>query len=94
MKFRKKPVEVEAMRWPGFEGTDFDHWLTADDHRKVTIDYASVAEHEGAPLLIDTLEGTMTADVDDWVVRGIKGELYPVKPDIFDATYEPVEVKA
>ena len=42
-------------------------------------------------LEIETLEGTMRADPGDWIVTGIKGEQYPVKPDIFEATYEPVE---
>lgn len=40
-------------------------------------------------MLIDTLEGSMTARSGDWVIRGVKGELYPCKPDIFEATYEP-----
>lgn len=40
---------------------------------------------------IQTLEGTMVGDINDWIIRGVKGELYPCKPDIFEATYEPVE---
>ena len=42
------------------------------------------------PLDIETLEGTMRANAGDWIIRGVKGELYPCKPDIFEATYEPV----
>ena len=45
------------------------------------------------PLHIETLEGVMLANVGDWVITGIKGEQYPCKPDIFEATYEPVEEK-
>lgn len=47
--------------------------------------------HVQDTLLIPTLEGTMRAGVGDWIIRGIKGELYPCKDDIFRATYEPVE---
>ena len=42
-------------------------------------------------LEIETLEGTMKADKGDWIIRGVKGELYPCKPDVFDLTYEEVE---
>ena len=48
------------------------------------------ATYNGEQLLISTLEGQMRADVGDWVIRGVKGEFYPCKPDIFAATYEPV----
>ena len=54
-----------------------------------------VRDAEGRPrisLLIPTLEGTMQADENDWIIRGVKGELYPCKPDIFAATYEPADV--
>ncbi len=88
-KFRKKPVIVEAMqlRW--------DTW-------NEMCDFADVKpESKGGPygrqmgeeliLVIPTLEGTMEAFQNDWVIRGIKGELYPCKPDIFEETYEAVE---
>lgn len=94
MKFRKKPVVIEAARWPGREGTEFDDFLTTEDHRAVSIDYAAVEDFEAAPLLVETLEGVMKADPDDWIIRGVRGELYPCKPDIFAATYEPVEVSS
>ena len=48
----------------------------------------SAEVNELQPVEIHTLEGTMTAGVGDWIIRGVKGELYPCKPDIFDATYE------
>ena len=47
-----------------------------------------------APLDIPTLEGVMHANPGDWIIRGVKGELYPCKPDIFEASYEPVEGEA
>jgi hypothetical protein len=46
---------------------------------------------QGISLSIPTLEGTMQASENDWIIRGVKGELYPCKPDIFAATYEPAE---
>lgn len=45
----------------------------------------------GQYLEVETLEGTMTADLGDWIIRGVQGELYPCKPDIFAATYEPAD---
>ncbi len=99
-KFRKKPVVVEAvqLRW----GT----WNEMCDHvgvGKVSdgkpegcyIDAAGKATATpGASnelgLLIPTLEGLMTAREGDYVIRDVKGELYPCKPDIFEQTYEPV----
>lgn len=42
-------------------------------------------------MIIDTLEGAMVANVGDWIIKGVNGELYPCKPDIFEKTYEPVE---
>jgi len=53
----------------------------------------TVADIDGYPnaLMISTLEGVMQADPGDWIIQGIKGELYPCKPDIFEQTYEPVE---
>lgn len=92
-KYRKKPVEIEAMAWPGKEGTPFDDWLTAPDHGTVSIDHAAVDDEwdDLAPLLIRTLEGVMTAQPGDYVIRGVQGELYPCKPDIFEATYEPAD---
>lgn len=76
-KVRKKPVEVEAFRWQGENVDGFDLLVTrtADGEEK-------------RRLRIETLEGTMWASVGDVIIRGIKGECYPVKPDIFDATYE------
>lgn len=88
--YRKKPVVIEAAVWPGREGTYFDNWLTADDHRRVGIQYDDEDPDDPAVLLIETLEGTMTAQPGDYVIRGVKGELYPCKPDIFEATYEAV----
>ena len=87
MKFRKKPVEVEAVRYaePG-NINPILLWIASNGgraHRNVRrFDQALV-------IVIETLEGDMAADQGDWIIRGIKGEFYPYKPDIFEATYEP-----
>ncbi len=79
--FRKKPVVIEAMQVPQSPG-DCDalcDWLGEGG------DWIAA---ENA-ILIDTLEGEMRANVGDWIIRGVKGEIYPCKPDIFAATYDP-----
>lgn len=84
MKYRKKPVIVEAMQYPGMrelnDATKVLAWL--DEH--------GVIHRHDAGLIIVTLEGNMQADPGDWIIKGVKGEFYPCKPDIFEATYEPV----
>ena len=81
-RYRKRPIEIEAFRWqPDIPGryADLPHWLIMSNY--------SLGPNDS--LLIRTLEGTMRADPGDWIIRGVKGELYPCKPDIFEATYEP-----
>lgn len=88
-KFRKKPVVIEAWQVPaiGEYSPDTPAWLL---QAVVSSKIESVKPADGA-LLIHTLEGVMRADVGDWVIQGVKGELYPCKPDIFAATYEAAE---
>lgn len=84
MKYRKKPVVVEAVQfdpdtypWPdGMQPWPDEHGNTPKD---MSWGY------------IDTLEGRMHVRADDWIITGVKGERYPCKPDIFTATYEAVE---
>ena len=90
MKFRKKPVIIEAvqLRW--------DTWSEMCDHAGVgqLSDGKPEGFHPGdghIGLHIPTLEGLMTAEEGDWIIRGVAGELYPCKPDIFEATYELAE---
>ena len=79
--FRKKPVVIEAWRnVPGISDM-FPDWMKA----------GSITASDDGSLNIVTLEGVMRADPGDWTIRGVKGELYPCKPDIFAATYEPVD---
>ncbi len=85
-KYRKKPVVIEAFQLPPLN-TDPDPDLVAflgKSDRPIT------SERDGT-LAITTLEGTMTAEPGDYIIRGVQGEYYPCKPDIFEATYEPVE---
>lgn len=81
MKYVKKPVVVEAIQWDGKNTND----VLAFGPGKITY-----TEITGSHLMIFTLEGTMTAIVGDWIIKGIKGEFYPCKPDIFEASYEAV----
>lgn len=81
MKFRKRPVEINAIRWSG-------------DNINEVADFIGRATNifrKGADLRIRTLEGTMICSKGDYLIKGVKGEFYPCKPDIFRETYEPVE---
>lgn len=108
MKYRKKPVEVEAVRWEGDIQSSqqlFD-LLGGGIHKDCKmwiphVPYNDKIDTGGNPLTdepyvvkIGTLEGMMTAQVGDWIIKGVKDEVYPCKPDIFDATYEKVTDEA
>ena len=85
-KFRKKPVVIEAVQFNG--GYSFDEMLT--DFGKEFADVVTYSNRAN-DLQIHTLEGVMNAAPGDWVIRGVKGEFYPCKPDIFAATYDLAE---
>ena len=90
MKYRKKPVVIEAVQWTGdnllavinFTG------LHESAARWSWGGYEQVVSEKGLKIFTD--EGPLMAAVGDWIIKGIKGEFYPCKPDIFEATYEPV----
>lgn len=87
-RFRKKPVEIEAVQF-----TDLDSYLAIVEWMKASGDTHALADEvrfETPLMLLKTLEGTMAANPGDWVIRGVQGEFYPCKPDIFNATYEAV----
>jgi hypothetical protein len=97
MKFRKKPVIIEAIHltedlfWETYDG-DF-HKPLPEPFNKFSFCGSFHAGNKTisfAYINISTLEGTMRADLGDWIIKGIKGEFYPCKPDIFEATYEQV----
>lgn len=87
MRYRKKTVVIEAMQWLGDNRIRVAHFIANGGK----IDMDAIAHVPGDAVLIDTLEGRMRADKGDWIIKGVKGEFYPCKPDIFAATYEPVE---
>lgn len=83
--FRKKPIVIKAVQWHGNNWTEIAVFHRGDD-------FLTEQQEDGSRnLLIRTLEGTMSALPGDWVIEGVKGEVYPCKPDIFEATYEPAE---
>lgn len=85
MKYRKKPVVIQAVRWDG-------NMATVEPLLMGGLGTPGHVEQEltDPSLIIVTLEGRMRADVGDFIIKGVKGELYPCKPDIFEATYELV----
>ena len=95
-KFRKKPVVIEAVQYTGLDlGRDASHnsanevieWVGRGDGGVS----ARVAYEKDRELYIRTLEGEMHISVGDWVIKGVAGEFYPCKPDIFEKTYEAAE---
>jgi hypothetical protein len=100
-RYRKKPVEIEAvqLRWDTWdEMCSFAGVGPEEDKPEGCYIDAEGYTHDAPPsndallgLRIPTLEGTMLATEGDWVIKGIQGELYPCKPEIFEATYEQVE---
>lgn len=86
MKFRKKPVVIEAVQWCGAADTNrIINWLA---QQKANIEGWLFHDHD---ITIPTLEGDHRAMPGDWIIRGVKGEFYPCKPDIFEATYEAAD---
>jgi len=89
-KFRKIPVEIEAVQWNGqnlkeiIDFTGLNETAQSWDWEE----FEQVVKQDG--LKIFTLEGTMMANIGDYVIRGVQGEFYPCKPDIFKQTYEQV----
>jgi len=90
-KYRKKPVEIEAVKWTGDNHREMFNFLGGEDADYITaigvnfyIDWTKI---EGG-LIIKTLEGEHIATIGDYIIKGVKGEYYPCKPDIFEITYE------
>lgn len=93
-KFRKRPLVITAMQFDGTikSARSICKWANADALDDpicayITHDGDKITAHD---FLVDTLEGPLQASVGDWIIRGVAGEFYPCKPDIFAATYEPV----
>lgn len=84
MKFVKKKVVIEAVHWNGIEVSETPKWILEALNSEVLV-------HFGDKIQVRTLEGVMTASPGDYIIKGVDGELYPCKPDIFEKTYEKVE---
>lgn len=78
-KYRKKPVVIEAVQWVGNNLSDIETFIGRNVKNKETT------------IVIRTLEGDMEASIGDYIIKGVNGEFYPCKPDIFDKTYEEVK---
>jgi hypothetical protein len=91
--FRKKPVVIEARQWNGTASgaTPIIDWILTGERSARYHDAADAVPDARTEIAIDTLEGTITASPGDWIIRGVQGEFYPCKPDIFEATYEPAD---
>lgn len=88
MKYRKKPVVIEAIQFTGLASLNkmTNHW------QKAFLDVADFdADEEKENFFIETLEGNHCANLGDYIIKGIKGEFYPCKPDIFEASYEAAD---
>lgn len=84
MKYKSKPVEIEAIQWNGAGfSIPMPTWLAE------AVAAGNVIRHDGS-LHIITLEGTMECSPQDWIICGTEGELYPCKPSVFARKYEPV----
>lgn len=83
--YTKRAVTIEARQWPGDDPASVITWM---------LGYGTVPHIVRDALLIPTLEGAVLASPGDWVVRGVHDEFYPVKPEIFEKTYEPARTPA
>lgn len=89
MRFRKKPVVIEARQWTGDNFDELFMWGSPNGgllHAKIVM---ADCGQDPQKLYIVTLEGDMLATIGDWIIQGVNGEFYPCKPDIFEKTYEP-----
>lgn len=82
-KYRKRPVVIEAMQYHGDENFNLVRMFVGDNR--------PIHQLGDSVIGIETLEGVMQANPGDWIIRGVKGECYPCKPDIFEMTYELAE---
>lgn len=83
-RYRKKPVVIEATQW--WPGSEVEGVVFPDPN---PTDNPNLAGARSEPAIL-TLEGPLRVSPGDWIITGVKGERYPCKPDIFEATYEPV----
>lgn len=98
-KYRKKPVIIEAIQWNGHNINDIKMFVGSSLNVITHKHYdpssepgsTSMVSWEDYTIFIHTLEGDMKCDKGDYIIRGVNGEFYPCKPDIFDKTYEVID---
>ena len=79
-RYKTKPCEIEAIQWTGENLTELLDW-----------GQGNILWNDVDDLFIDTLEGRLKADINDYIIKGLKGEFYPCKPDVFEKKYEKVD---
>ena len=88
--YRKKPIVIEARQYPAYnEAQDIDEWF--EDLRKLALWCGGYLDGGTYDIIIPTLEGDMHSSTNDYIIKGVQGEFYPCKPDIFEATYEAAD---
>ena len=90
MKYRKRPVVIEAFKVSDLLNSAERNWKDLPDCIKALYEQGNFL-FAASEIYINTLEGKMTAQYNDFIIKGVQGELYPCKPDIFEATYEKVD---
>ena len=91
-KYRKKPVEIEAIQWTGDNDEEIENFIIGTSYYFTNTSFGSATiAIVSRFLVIKTLEGEIAASIDDYIIKGVNGEYYPCKPDIFEKTYEKVE---
>lgn len=93
-KYRKKPVEIEAVQWTGKNDTEVEDFIgdyLAGYGDNLVCYKPKLNQYLSKLMYIRTLEGAMIASVGDYIIKGVQGEFYPCKPDIFEQTYEEVK---
>lgn len=91
MQYRKKPVVIEAIQWNGANLEELKNFVGPSLHWGTVTLYGFTNNEQMLRVIIHTLEGDHEAKVGDYIIKGIQGEFYPCKPEIFAKTYEAVE---
>lgn len=90
MKFKKKPVEIEAVRVSDLLKAAASNWKELPTWVRTSYEQGDIVFGSGR-IFIHTSEGEVQAEIGDWVIRGVRGEIYPCKPDVFSMTYEEIQ---
>ena len=87
MKFKKKPIVIDAVQWTGDNVSEI---LDFVGHRDIRMTNHTKNDIEVCDLYINTLEGPIHASEGDWIIKGTSGEFYPCRPDVFEEIYDPI----